>query len=184
MEYFFLILAAVVFAFQAIRVRHLISSVLYLAGVSALLSIVLFLIGAQMVAVIELSVGAGLVTVLFVYVINIAGESDPNLDPVIKKWPAWVLVLCTIALLGWYVLPIARLHPAVAEPPLAFTIWQERALDVFVVVFLIFAGVLGLLGLLAEAKAPLKYPMAEEVTARRDKELDAMTERSVEQESL
>jgi hypothetical protein len=39
---------------------------------------------------------------------------------------------------------------------------------------LIFAGVLGLLGLLAEAKAPLAYPVAEEVAARRERELEEL----------
>jgi len=52
----------------------LIASALWLAGVSALVSIMCYLLGAYAVAVIELSVGAGLVTVLFVFAISIAGE--------------------------------------------------------------------------------------------------------------
>ena len=38
-------------------------------------------------------------------------------------------------------------------------------------IILIFSGVLGLLGLLAEAKAPLEKTAAVEITAKRDQEL-------------
>jgi uncharacterized MnhB-related membrane protein len=66
------IAAGIITAVQAIRVKRLISSALWLAGTSALLSISFYLLGAPTVAAIELSVGAGLVTVLFVFAINIA----------------------------------------------------------------------------------------------------------------
>ena len=50
-------------------------------------------------------------------------------------------------------------------------LWQTRGLDLMVQAVLIFSGVLGLLGLLAEAKAPLEGSMAQEVAARRDREM-------------
>ena len=71
-----LIVVTVVFAFAAIRAKTLLTSTLWLAGASALLAVVFYLLGAQQTAVIELSVGAGLVTVLLVFAINIAGD-DP-----------------------------------------------------------------------------------------------------------
>ena len=61
-------------------------------------------------------------------------------------------------------------------------IWQTRGLDVLVQVVLIFSGVLGLLGLLAEEKAPLEYPVAEQVASRRERELEAMEEQALEKE--
>ncbi len=61
-------------AFMAFRTPRLLISALWLAGCSAILSILLYLMGAYQVAVIELSVGAGLVTVLFVFAISIAGD--------------------------------------------------------------------------------------------------------------
>lgn len=184
MAYVILILAAVLFALQAIKARHLMNSVLCLAGVSAILSIVFYLLGAQMIAVIELSVGAGLVTVLFVYVINIAGEGGSDTPPLINKWLALGLVASAVLLLGMYLLHTTVKSTLGTELDLSLVIWQERALDILVQVVLIFAGVLGLLGLLAETKATLKYPMAEEVAASRQKELEAMTRQSIEQEIL
>ena len=59
-----LTLAASFCAYRALISKHLLPSALYLACVSALVSITLYLLGAYEVAVIELSVGAGLVTVL------------------------------------------------------------------------------------------------------------------------
>ena len=58
--------------------------------------------------------------------------------------------------------------------------WQGRGLDVLVQVVLIFSGVLGFLGLLAEAKAPLEGSLAEAVTSGRDLELKALEEQLLE----
>ena len=59
-----LTIAMLACAFMAFRAKQLIVSALWLAGCSAILSILMYLLGAFVVAVIELSVGAGLVTVL------------------------------------------------------------------------------------------------------------------------
>src|SRR5512136_2242428 len=81
-----LVLLATVFSLEAIRARRLLTSAIWLAGVSALISVVFFLYGARQVAVIELSVGAGLVTVLFVFAISIAGDDIIDTRPILP-WP-------------------------------------------------------------------------------------------------
>src|SRR5574341_657018 len=101
----FLIALALLAAIQAIRAARLMSSALWLAGVSATLSIVFYLMGAAEVAVIELSVGAGLVTVLFVFAINVAGEETLPLASVVPRGLAWLLCLAPLALVGALVLP-------------------------------------------------------------------------------
>ena len=171
-----LIVILLVFAIQAIRARELITSALWLAGVSALSSVLLFLYGAHLVAVIELSVGAGLVTLLFVFAINIAGDDalDAKSIPPLP-WIAGITVLFVL-LLGWFIWPVSVVPsiPAVAEPPLSVLLWQTRGLDLMVQVVLIFSGVLGLLGLLAEVKPPLEGSMAAEVAAGRDREMQTL----------
>src|ERR1044071_1087112 len=67
---------AVVCAVQAVREARLLQAAFWLAGVSALVSMVLYALGAREVAVVELSVGAGLVIILFVFAISLAGQ--PN----------------------------------------------------------------------------------------------------------
>jgi uncharacterized MnhB-related membrane protein len=167
---FFLVLILLVFAIQALRARALITSALWLAGVSALTSLLLYLYGAHIVAVIELSVGAGLVTVLFVFAINIAGD-DPLDARSILPWP-WIAGLSAlfVFLLGWFAWP-RSLAPALllsTEPAFSVVLWQMRGLDLLVQIALIFSGVLGLLGLLAESRPPLEGSMAAEVAAQRD----------------
>jgi uncharacterized MnhB-related membrane protein len=119
-----IVIATLICAVQAIRVRRLLMSALWLAGASALVSLLIYLLGAPEVAVIELSVGAGLVTVLFVFAINIAGEET---------------------------LPRAGLVNIVEDKKsFAQVVWNLRSLDMLLQVILIFAGVLGVVGLLAE----------------------------------
>ncbi len=198
MSYILLILAALVFAIQAIRAERLLFSAVWLAGVSALLALIFFQLGAHQVAVIELSVGAGLVTVLFVFAIGISGEDTIQLKPLIPKPLAWGLIILAVVLLGWLILPsaqetadvqqnpssIVEISPGAltAEEPVQTIIWEQRGLDVLVQVVLIFSGVLGLLGLLAESKGPLQKPVAEEVAAIRERELLALEEQVLQQE--
>jgi NADH:ubiquinone oxidoreductase subunit 6 (subunit J) len=156
-----LVIASIIFAIQAMRARRLIVSALWLAGTSAILSVIFYLLGAYLVAVIELSVGAGLVTVLFVFAISISGEEAVELRSL---------------------LPAAASQPPTVEASLSVMIWQVRGLDVLVQVVLIFSGVLGLLGLLAEEKAPLAYPVAEKFAAQRERELEELQEQTLEKE--
>ncbi len=149
-----LVIGAVLCAIQALQAKRLLASAVWLAGVSALLSITLYLLGAHEVAVIELSVGAGLVTVLFVFAISIAGEEAINAPALIPRPLAWGLVILSVLLLGWQVLPVVSISSPFSEPPFASVLWQGRGLDVLVQIVLVFAGVLGVLGLLAEAREP------------------------------
>jgi NADH:ubiquinone oxidoreductase subunit 6 (subunit J) len=179
-----LVAGTVVFAVQAIRASRLLTSALWLAGAGALLSVVLYWYGARQAAVIELSVGAGLVTVLFVFAISIAGEDAIGARPILPKPLAWGLVALSVTLLGWCAVQFAAspIDPAATESSLADMLWQERGLDVLVQVVLIFAGVLGLLGLLAEARPPLEGAAAAEVAARRDRELQTLEQHALAQE--
>ena len=103
-----LILATLAFAIQAIRAQRLLHSAIWLAGVSALLAILFYQLGAHQVAVIELSVGAGLVTVLFVFAIGMAGEDQIKLRPLIPRPLVWGLVIAAMFLLGWLAFPFGH----------------------------------------------------------------------------
>lgn len=177
-----LVLTIVIFALQSILAKRLIFSALWLAGASALLSILFYLLEAPLVAVVELSVGAGLVTVLLVFAISIAGEDPSLLRPLVPRILGGLLALAAVLLIGWLSLPAEPAQPPLAEPPVATVIWNQRGLDILVQMVLIFAGVLGLLGLLAEVKAPLKYPVAEEYAQKRRHELDELQEQTQTEE--
>src|SRR5512139_841354 len=96
-----------------------------------------------------LSAGAGLVTVLFVFAINIAGDDPLPCIPTIPKPVSWLLILATLGLGAWLTLSALNLPLAVPEAaPFATVLWQDRTLDALLQVVLIFAGVLTVLGLL------------------------------------
>jgi uncharacterized MnhB-related membrane protein len=124
---------------MAVRARRLLSSALWLAACSAFLAVLLYRLGAFEVAVIELSVGAGLVTVLFVFAINIAGEEAMPLPSVVPRGLAWLLCLAPLAVIGALVLPSVpfgmRSAISSAAAPAAATfvnvLWQDRALSGF-----------------------------------------------------
>jgi uncharacterized MnhB-related membrane protein len=152
---------AVICAVLAIYSKRLLLSALWLAGASALVALILYVLGAREVAVIELSVGAGLVTVLFVFAISIAGEEAMDARAVLPRPLAWALVIVSSILLGWMILPSTHIDGPIAETSFAMMLWQDRGLDVLAQIALIFAGVLGVLGLLAEARAPIAKRAAE-----------------------
>jgi len=147
-------IAAVACAVLAIRASRLLSAALWLAAVSALVSILLYELGAQLVAVIELSVGAGLVTVLFVFAISIAGDDGLGEGNALPRWLSAGAVGVLLVLLVGMALPLGEVDVTVGGFSIETTLWNQRALDVLVQIVLIFTGVLCLLGLLEETRLP------------------------------
>jgi len=141
-------------AYRAMISKHLLPSTLYLAGVSALVTVTLYLLGAHEVAVIELSVGAGLVTVLLVYALSVVGEDVIDRTSIIPKPLAFLIVAGIGGLVIWMAYPLAIQPDANGEVLLANVLWKHRALDVWVQIALIFSGVMGVLGLLSEKVNP------------------------------
>ncbi|MEJ2560832.1 MAG: NADH-quinone oxidoreductase subunit J [Anaerolineae bacterium] len=148
-----LVFGAVTCAILAIRAGRLVVSSLWLAALSALLAVFFYLMDAARIAVIELSVGAGLVTVLLVFAIGIAGDEAAGQRPLVPKPISGGLGLLLLLLLGWFILPLLAAPAPASEPSLASLLWEGRTLDVWVQVVLIFTGVLGILGLLTESVA-------------------------------
>jgi len=149
--YAFLVFAAVICAVRAIRARHLLLSAIWLAGVSALVATIMFRLGAEQIAVVELSVGAGLVTVLFVFAISIAGDEGLAERAFLPNSLTIGAVALFLLLLGGMLLPIDELDTAtITNDTFTGVFWNDRALDVLIQLVLIFTGVLCLLGLLAD----------------------------------
>ncbi len=153
MWHIIILIGILVCAFQAIRSRRLLVAAIWLAGTSALVALMMYLLGAYQIAVIELSVGAGLVTVLFVFAINIAGEEPIPALSIIPKPIAWVLVIIAAGLLCWQLLPVFNIQIS-SWPNSGFQemIWSNRKFDLYLQTLFIFAGVISMMGLLSEEK--------------------------------
>ena len=158
-----LLVAVTIFAIQAIRARRLIVSTLWLASGSAVIAIIFYALGACQAAVFGLSVGTGLVAVLFVLAISIAGEDALRTSSRLPQPLAWVLTGGAVLLLCLFAPTIDADLPTSAEPAFSSVMWQQRGLNALVQLVLIFAGVVGLLGLLAEDKAAIAPSVASQV---------------------
>lgn len=144
-------------AILAVSSKRLLVSAIWLAVTSALVALMLYLLGALQLAVIELSVGAGLVTVLFVFAINISGEEPLNLKPVMPRPLAWGLVgvaagmtiflILKNGIMGWSLQTLTST---------SMILWTNRYLDMMLQIAFIFCGVLGVLGLLSGGKPEIQ----------------------------
>lgn len=155
MWYVLIAVGILVCAILAISSKRLLISAIWLALTSALVALMIYLLGAPQIAVIELSVGAGLVTVLFVFAINIAGEEVIDVKSILPKPLVWASVLIAAGLIVFFILHhttgLMQLPPVTGENE-ARLLWDDRYVDILLMAALIFSGVLGVVGLLAHAK--------------------------------
>lgn len=164
MWYVLTFLGIIICAVQAVRSKRLLASAIWLAGTSAFVSILLALLGTYQIAVIELSVGAGLVTVLFVFAINIAGEEPLEPFTLIPKPLAWLLVVLAVIIILYQLLPIFNIPIFTSQSSLfQQVLWQDRKVDLYLQIVFIFSGVLSMLGLLSEQKNEIEFDNVEEV---------------------
>jgi uncharacterized MnhB-related membrane protein len=151
-------------ALLAVHARPLVAS-LWLAASSALLSVVLYMIGLPYLAVVELSVGAGLITVLLAFAVSMA-EDETRYRPVLPRWLAVVLTLGSVGLLLWSIWPgLAAVAAGTGTDGSFFEqVWYLRQADSLVQIVIVFTGVVGVLNLLADIKTsdtPAAEPIQE-----------------------
>lgn len=148
-------------ALRTVTAQRLLHAALWLAGTSALTSLLLYRLGAQQAAVIELSVGAGLVFILFIFTINLAGEAGPTQRSAVPRALALTLAGLAALLLGELAWPRVAASAAAQAGPLAASLWVDRQLDVLAQIVLIFAGAVTIVGLLAGTAEPEAAPKPE-----------------------
>ena len=102
---------------------------------------------------------------LLVYAISVVGDDASDLGSVIPKPIAVALTVLAVVLLGWMGFSLTGKNVLGAVPPLVKSLWEQRVLDVWIQMVLIFAGVLGILGLLAEGKRSKSHAGPREVEA-------------------
>ncbi|MFW5696243.1 MAG: Na(+)/H(+) antiporter subunit B [Phototrophicaceae bacterium] len=156
MLYAVFVIGVIFCSLMAITARSLLAATVWLAAVSAQVAMLMYLMGAETVAVIELSVGAGLVTVLFVFAISTAGEetTEPAHTSSTYGVIAATIAIITTTLLAWMILPIPEAAETVSAAGLTFaqTLWQQRSLDTLLQIVLISAGAMAVLGLISTTR--------------------------------
>lgn len=136
-------------AVLALRAYRVLLAILWLALVSVLTSILLYLAGAWLIAVIELSVGTGLATVLMVFVITMIGDEHERVP---LKPLRFAFVIVTVVLICLLTVPFIATISPLPQDSVQTVLWQTRGLDILPQIALIFVSMVGVLALLSDSK--------------------------------
>jgi len=149
--YLFLLICLVGFAVLAILLRDLLKAAISLAVASIFLAIIFFGMGAPYVGVFEISVVAGLITVLFVSTVALTkGEGDVRES----KIPTIIFPIFFVIFIIIDIIIMKKLLgqiPAMPNPPeqggFGQVLWSQRTFDLVGQIAVIFAGVFSVLAL-------------------------------------
>jgi NADH-quinone oxidoreductase subunit J len=158
-----IVLAAMLLAaIWTVMTRGLVRAALGLAATSILLTILMFMLGAGLAAVFELSVCGGLVTVIFVSTIAMTQPSsksellEKTRHRLRRYWYLPAIIVVAGALLAYFSIGAsASLPPALAagaETDVRQVLWGTRQTDLIGQIIVIFAGVFGVIVLFKERK--------------------------------
>jgi NADH-quinone oxidoreductase subunit J len=143
--------------------RDLLYVAISLAVVSVLLALVLFQFGANIAGVFELSVCAGLITVLFVATVSLTKDSDQKAETRLPVYfvPLFLLIFVglDVFIMQWLARTVIAPAMVSSDPALSFqnVFWGKRSADILGQVSLILAGVFGILTLFRVAKKETKH---------------------------
>ena len=145
-----LLCGLVLFSVLAILVKDLLKAAISLAVASLLLGIIFFRMNAPYAGVFEISVVAGLITVLFMLTIALTKSGDAVESKTASfAFPAFFVVF--IAIDALIMKKLIQKVPALPGPEEAGTIgqvlWNTRTLDLVGQIAVIFAGVFAVLAL-------------------------------------
>lgn len=151
--------ALVVSAVWTVLTARLLRAAVGLAMTSAILSILLFQLSAPLAAVFELSVGAGLISAIFISTISLTHRvttEDMTIrlkERLHRYWPLPLILLAAgMALLSvHFVLDVAIPAPAV-ENDVRIVLWKIRHLDLLGQIAILLAGAFGVVTLFKEWK--------------------------------
>ncbi|MEW6687275.1 MAG: NADH-quinone oxidoreductase subunit J [Candidatus Edwardsbacteria bacterium] len=152
-----LLLFLTLFSLLAILARDLLRAAISLAVASVFLAILFFRMEASYAGVFELSVVAGLITVLFISTIAMTkqeeGQKVKEPKAAFIVFPVVLVLFLLVDILVMKKLlqrPVASLSGTVDEGALGMTLWQKRGIDLLGQIAVIFAGVFGVLALFRE----------------------------------
>ncbi len=138
---------AVFFSLWAVISRKLLISAIMLALVSVLVSLIFFDFGAPWAGVFELSVCAGLITVLFVSAVSLIRAEEEKHPESRARFYALPLAAAIFAIAGWFYLPqfFAEIagwtRPSTGGGTIGLALWDMRRPDLLGQVLMLAAGV-------------------------------------------
>jgi NADH-quinone oxidoreductase subunit J len=143
-----------------ILIKNLVKAAISLSILSAILAIIMFIMEFTLAAVFELSVCAGLVTVLFISTTSLTRQKLSEELAEIRKarrkkffvLPIILIAVTIILFFSWHTISSNMIIAAM--PPEKSTVehilWYERQVDIFGQIIIILAGVFGIVLLFKE----------------------------------
>lgn len=140
------------FSILAVLLRDLLKAAISLAAASILLAVIFFRMHAPYVGVFEISVVAGLITVLFITTIaltkNPADVKESRIPLIVFPLFFIAFILCDIFVMKALLLSGRPALPGAPEiQPFGVVLWNERTFDLVGQIGVIFAGVFAVLAL-------------------------------------
>jgi NADH-quinone oxidoreductase subunit J len=150
----------VLFALFTVLIKDLLRAVISLAAASASLTVIMFMLNAPLAAVFELSVCAGLITVIFISVISLTKPLTPEEEILevkkrINRYIYLPVIVIIVALLFLFIKPCLNFNinnSPTNDINVQDVIWNKRPLDILGQIIIILAGVLGVVILFKESK--------------------------------
>jgi NADH-quinone oxidoreductase subunit J len=147
-------------ALWTVMTRGLIRAVLGLAATSIVLTILMFMLGASLAAVFELSVCAGLITVIFASTIAMTQPSSRSAlmekmrHRMRRYWYLPAIIVVVGAALAWLSIgaSVSLPAPLSAVADVKKVLWDSRQTDLIGQIIVIFTGVFGVIVLFKERK--------------------------------
>jgi NADH-quinone oxidoreductase subunit J len=137
---------------------QILRAVIGLAAVSVLLTVLMFEMGAPLAGVFELSVCAGLITVVFVSTISLTRPYVKKQDGVARtfRFHPFILFVASVGALLWIGSYGLDVTPQVAEAPedASQVLWSLRRLDLLGQAIVMLAGVFGVVVLFKHRGEP------------------------------
>ena len=154
---FILLTALIVSAVWAVMTRSLLMSAIGLAVVSIVLTLLMFNLGSPLAAVFELSVCAGLITVVFVSTISLTKPitrdelKTKTKNRIRRYWYLPVLLVVLFIVLGFYmVYPEIKFLDMYPSNDVRDVMWKLRTTDIMGQMIILLAGVFGVVVLFKE----------------------------------
>jgi len=157
MLHLLLLIGLVAFSILAVLSRDLLKSAISLAVASVFLAVIFFRMNAVYAGVFEVSVVAGLITVLFITAIALTRQ-DSDVAESRRRLVVFPLFFLALALIDVLVMKelLGRI-PAMVNPEsgtFSQVLWNQRTFDLVGQIGVIFAGVLAVLALFREDGKP------------------------------
>ena len=146
-EHNLLFLLTAVFSVWAVMARKLLTSAILLALVSVLVALIFFGFGAPWAGIFELSVCAGLITVLFVSAVSLIRTVEEKSPEHRARFHALPLALAMFAIAAWFYLPpflnelAGWARPGLGGGTIGVALWDLRRPDLLGQVLMLAAGV-------------------------------------------